>query len=132
MLDRVRYLWPADEDPLDSVVDDRVRALAPFDPIAWDRRRFEHLWGWPYRFEAYTPSAKRVYGYYALPLAWREHVVGWLNAMPSPRGLAVDVRYAGAKPRSPAFRRALDEEIDSLQSFARTARRRAGPGATTA
>ncbi|MFO1309556.1 MAG: crosslink repair DNA glycosylase YcaQ family protein [Burkholderiales bacterium] len=131
-VDRVRYLWPADENPLASVVDDRVRALAPFDPIAWDRRRFGHLWGWPYRFEAYTPAAKRVYGYYALPLVWREHVVGWLNATPSPRGLAVDVRYAGAKPRGPAFRRALDEEVESLQSFARAGHRRAGPGARTA
>jgi uncharacterized protein len=42
-----------------------VRFLAPFDPLVWDRRRFEHLWGWAYRFEAYTPKAKRVRGYYA-------------------------------------------------------------------
>ena len=38
--------WP---DPPDS-----VRLLAPFDPVVWDRRRFELLWGWAYRFEAYT------------------------------------------------------------------------------
>ena len=25
-----------------------VRFLAPFDPVVWDRARFEHLWGWPY------------------------------------------------------------------------------------
>ena len=122
-VDRVRYLWPADEDPLAAAVDERVRALAPFDPVAWDRRRFEHLWGWRYRFEAYTPAAKRVYGYYALPLLWREHVVGWVNAAPSPRGLAIDVHYAGAKPRGPAFRRALDDEIASLRAFARDAGR---------
>ena len=35
-----------------------VRFLAPFDPVVWDRYRFEHLWGWAYRFEAYTPPAK--------------------------------------------------------------------------
>ena len=51
-----------------------VRLLAPFDPIVWDRRRFELLWGWPYRFEAYTPVAKRKLGYYALPLLWRDRV----------------------------------------------------------
>ena len=32
------------------------------------RARFEHLWGWAYRFEAYTPPAKRVRGRYAMPL----------------------------------------------------------------
>jgi uncharacterized protein YcaQ len=34
----------------------RVRLLAPFDPVVWDRRRFELFWGWAYRFEAYTPA----------------------------------------------------------------------------
>jgi hypothetical protein len=38
--------------------DDRVRLLAPFDPVVWDRRRFEAFWGWPYRFEAYTPAPR--------------------------------------------------------------------------
>ena len=49
-----------------------MRLLAPFDPVVWDRRRFEMFWGWAYRFEAYTPAAKRQLGYYALPLLWRD------------------------------------------------------------
>ena len=39
-------------------VDDRVRLLAPI-PSWQDRRRFELFWGWPYRFEAHAPLAKR-------------------------------------------------------------------------
>ena len=74
----IAYLWPAHE-ALPESVDDKVRFLAPFDPLVWDRARFEHLWGWAYRFEAYTPPAKRKLGYYALPLLWREHVIGWAN-----------------------------------------------------
>jgi uncharacterized protein YcaQ len=119
----VRYFHPADEDPASALVDDSVRSLAPFDPIVWDRRRFEHLWGWPYRFEAYTPPGKRVYGYYALPLLWRERVVGWVNATPGPRGLVFAAGYAGRAPRELAFRRALDDELASLLAFARTAGR---------
>ena len=125
-VDRVRYLWPADEDPREAGIDERVRALAPFDPVAWDRRRFEHLWGWAYRFEAYTPAAKRVYGYYALPLLWRDRVVGWLNATPVAGKLAFAVGYAGTRPRDAAFRRALDDELASLTAFVRTAARGAG------
>ncbi len=56
-----------------------VRLLAPFDPVVWDRTRFEHLWGWQYRFEAYTPVKKRVRGYYAMPMLWRDRFVGWAN-----------------------------------------------------
>ena len=38
--------------------DEGVRLLTPFDPIVWDRRRFEIFWDWAYRFEAYTPAAE--------------------------------------------------------------------------
>ena len=123
LVDRVRYFLPADEDPAEASVDDRVRALAPFDPIVWDRRRFEHLWGWAYRFEAYTPPGKRVFGYYALPLLWRDRVVGWVNATPGARGLAFATGYAGGAPRERAFRRALDAELESLAAFALAAAR---------
>lgn len=65
-----RWFWPAGENPgsRQHALDDEVRLLAPFDPIVWDRRRFELFWGWAYRFEAYTPVHKRVRGYYTLPL----------------------------------------------------------------
>ncbi|XXV38439.1 crosslink repair DNA glycosylase YcaQ family protein [Sorangium sp. So ce1504] len=52
--------------------DESVRLLAPFDPVVWDRRRFELLWGWAYRFEAYVPAPNRKLGYHALPLPWGE------------------------------------------------------------
>lgn len=122
-VDGLRYLWPADEDPFAATVDDRVRVLAPFDPLTWDRRRFEHLLGWGYRFEAYTPPSKRVYGYYALPILWRDRVVGWANARASGAGFAV--RFAGARPRDADFRGALEAELDALARFARAGRRRA-------
>ncbi len=68
-VDGVTWYWPADESPASRrhAAGDVVRLLAPFDPVVWDRRRFEIFWGWAYRFEAYTPAAKRVRGYYALP-----------------------------------------------------------------
>ena len=62
-----------------AVVPEKVRLLAPFDPVVHDRTRFELLWRWVYRFEAYTPVAKRKLGYYALPLLWRDRVIGWGN-----------------------------------------------------
>jgi hypothetical protein len=93
------WYWPADEDPGREPPPDRVRLLAPFDPLVWDRRRFELFWEWPYRFEAYTPVKKRKLGYYALPLAWRDRVIGWANA--SMKDGALDVQF-GPRPRIPA------------------------------
>jgi len=96
---------------------DGVKLLAPFDPIVWDRERFEMLWGWEYRFEAYTPIAKRVRGYYALPLLHRDAVIGWANARVERGKLDVDLGFIGKRPRDPAFRRGLDEEIARMEAF---------------
>ncbi len=97
--------------------DEAVRLLAPFDPIVWDRRRFEHLWGWEYRFEAYTPPAKRVRGYYALPLLWRNAVIGWANVSSTAKGLHVETGFVGKRPRERAFPDALAQEIEHMRVF---------------
>ncbi len=95
-----------------------VRLLAPFDPVVWDRRRFELLWGWAYRFEAYTPVPKRKLGYYALPLLWGDRVIGWSNVSVKGGRLEADLGYIGsAPPRDRAFQRALEEELDRLRGF---------------
>jgi uncharacterized protein YcaQ len=119
-VDNIDWYWPAREDPRDATPDDLVRLLAPFDPIVWDRRRFELLWGWPYRFEAYTPVPKRKLGYYALPLLWRDRVAGWGNLSVVDGGLTANFGYADARPpRARAFQAGLDAEIESIRSFLR-------------
>jgi uncharacterized protein YcaQ len=94
-----------------------VRLLAPFDPVVWDRRRFELLWGWAYRFEAYTPVAKRKLGYYALPLLWRERVIGWGNVTVTDGVMQAAFGYVASQPRDRAFRRELDAETERLRAF---------------
>ena len=117
-VDGLEWFWPDGEDPTRAAPDDAVRLLAPFDPVVWDRRRFELLWGWAYRFEAYTPLPKRKLGYYALPLLWRDRVVGWGNVSVRDGALAADVGYVGARPpREAGFRRALDEELTRMRVF---------------
>ena len=120
-VDGIEWYWPANESLAVDDAPDTVRLLAPFDPIVWDRRRFEMLWGWPYRFEAYTPIKKRVRGYYALPLLWRDRAIGWANVamVKMPDGaLDVDLGYVdGRPPRDRAFARALDDEIDRMRLF---------------
>lgn len=122
-VDGVTWLWPAGENPASrrhgsGSPDAAVRLLAPFDPLVWDRRRFELFWGWAYRFEAYTPAPQRVRGYYALPLLWGEQIIGWGNLAVNGGRLVPDLGYvAGKPPRSAAFRAALDDELQRMTVF---------------
>jgi uncharacterized protein len=115
----VEWYWPAADKPaaLRGTQDDTLRLLAPFDPAVWDRRRFELFWGWAYRFEAYTPAAKRKLGYYALPMLWREQVLGWANLSWKAGELGCELGFVRERPSDPAFTRALDAELARLRTF---------------
>jgi uncharacterized protein len=123
LVDGSAWYWPQGESPsakrhADAAQTDTVRLLAPFDPVVWDRRRFELLWGWAYRFEAYTPAAKRIRGYYALPLLWRDQVVGWANLAVIDGELQTELGYVtGQAPKDKAFRVALSDELARMESF---------------
>ena len=117
VVDAVRYVWPPgplvrrEPQPV-------VRFLAPFDPLVWDRQRFEHFWGWPYRFEAYTPPAKRLRGYYALPLLWKAEVIGWVNVRGAGDQLQVEPGFVqGNPPGDKAFHQAFAKETERLRHF---------------
>jgi uncharacterized protein len=90
--------------------------LAPFDPIVWDRTRFELLWGWAYRFEAYTPAAKRQLGYYAMPLLVEDQIIGWGNIDGTGPALRVEL---GLKQRfgKTRLKSAIAPDMQALSEF---------------
>ncbi|MEP6547252.1 MAG: crosslink repair DNA glycosylase YcaQ family protein [Gammaproteobacteria bacterium] len=119
-IEGVYWYWPSAESAASARwrPDEGVRLLTPFDPIVWDRRRFELFWGWAYRFEAYTPAPKRKLGYYALPLLWQDRVIGWANVTVNNGGLRCSFGYVdGRAPRAAAFRSGLEEELSRMRAF---------------
>lgn len=116
-VDGVDWYWPSTMTTPPEVGDE-VRLLAPFDPVVWDRVRFEQLWGWEYRFEAYTPESKRQRGYYALPLLWRDRVIGWANVSVTNGVMTAECGYvAGRRPRERGFNAALESELARMRAF---------------
>lgn len=113
VIDGEAYVWPPTRTR-PARAPRVVRFLAPFDPLVWDRRRFEHLWGWPYRFEAYTPASKRIRAYYALPLLYGDTVIGWASV-----GNTVTLGFDGTRPAERAFEDALEEEIVRIPNVRR-------------
>ena len=114
----IDWYWPAGAHPERSAPQDTVRLLTPFDPLVWDRDRFELLWGWVYRFEAYTPAPKRKMGYYAMPLLWRDRVIGWGNLAVKDGELQSEFGYIASRPpRDRAFKRELEAELERMRIF---------------
>jgi uncharacterized protein YcaQ len=118
-IDGAAYLCPANLN-LDgaTVGAPAVRFLAPFDPLVWDRDRFERFWGWQYRFEAYTPVAKRLRGYYALPVLWCDDVIGWVNITRTTVGnYNFDFGFAKKIKQPAQFKIEMEREVERMKKF---------------
>ena len=50
--------------------------LAPLDNMMWNRELLEDIFNFSYRWEVYTPEEKRQYGYYVLPILYKEKLIG--------------------------------------------------------
>lgn len=57
-----------------------MRFINPFDPIIRDRARALRLFNFDYRFEAFTPTPKRKFGYYVMPLLDGDTLIGRCDA----------------------------------------------------
>jgi uncharacterized protein YcaQ len=86
----------------------RTTLLSPFDSLVWDRPRTRRLFGFGHKIEAYVPRAKRVHGYYAMPLLTGGGLAG--RADPARDGTTLVARRVSLEGRAaPEMARALRE-----------------------
>jgi uncharacterized protein YcaQ len=103
--------------------------LSPFDSVLWHRGRAKALFGFDYKIEVYVPAAKRVHGYYALPILHDGRLIGRLDAKNHRDERRLEVRAVSfeGKPDDDALA-GTAEALRSLALFA-GAERVDAPGA---
>jgi hypothetical protein len=94
--------------------------LSPFDNVLWDRTFVRRLFGFEHVIEVYKPAPQRRYGYYVLPLLWRDRIVGRADLKSERREGTLVVkafhREAGVR-RSAALDDALERALDRLRGI---------------
>ena len=104
--DQVYYSWPGLLDQPLPRVSSQLQILSPFDNLVIQRARLQSLFNFDYQIECYVPAAKRRYGYFALPLLYRDELVGRIDckAHRAQRRLALQSVHLQCK----------DSDIDSV------------------
>ena len=110
----------ADARPGDGVAG--CTFLAPLDPIMWDREALIPLYGFEYRWEVYTPAAKRRWGYYVLPILFGDRLVGRIEPRIDRAGKVVRILGIGWETgfdplAEPGFVAALSDALGAYLRF---------------
>ena len=76
----------------------RLEFLAPLDPMLWDRKLIEAVWGYRYSWEIYMPVVKRKYGYYVLPVLWGDRLIGRIEPKADRKANTLTVQNVWLEP----------------------------------
>ena len=98
----------------------RLEFLAPLDPMLWDRKLIEAVWGYRYSWEIYTPVVKRKYGYYVLPVLWGDRLIGRIEPKADRKAKSLTVQNVWLEPgvrRTKKLSGQIDRAVQRLARF---------------
>jgi uncharacterized protein len=109
-------------DTLDAIPDpalEQVHILSPFDPLIIQRKRLRLFFDYDYRFEAYVPKHKRVFGYFVCPILIGDRIVAALDlkADRSQQKLLVQRWHWIGKSASRARRQQVEAALHRFEQF---------------
>ena len=98
----------------------RLEFLAPLDPMLWDRKLIDAVFGYQYSWEIYTPVSKRRYGYYVLPMLYGDRLVGRIEPKADRNAKILTVQNIWLEPgvrRTKALSARIEKAVQRLAKF---------------
>ena len=99
----------------------QLNILSPLDPLVIDRQILEDIFGFYYRWEAYTPAKKRQYGFYNMPILFNGDFVGQIDLKKDTNASDnTELQTLGlfTELDSTEFKNSLDNYLEQLEDFA--------------
>ena len=97
-----------------------TRILAPLDNMLWDRLLVQKVFGFNYTWEVYVPMEKRKYGYYVLPVLYRNNIIARLEPVKYQKGRPFTFRNWWWEPGlkvTAGIKRAVKQGIDNFTCY---------------
>ncbi|WFB35527.1 crosslink repair DNA glycosylase YcaQ family protein [Kiritimatiellota bacterium B12222] len=106
------YMTPeiADTAPLRASA--TVRILSPFDNVLIQRERVREVFDFDYQIECYTPASKRKFGYFCLPILYRDQLIGRIDCKAHRKEQHLEIKAAYIEGKVDAsFPEAMDAAL---------------------
>jgi len=95
-----------------------VKILSPFDNLVIQRERGRDIFNFDYQIECYVPQQKRQFGYFCLPLLYRDRLVGRIDCKASRKQRRLDLKSVHVERKvDEKFADRLQQAVESFAAF---------------
>lgn len=115
----LHWVRPETLDAIPDPAREQVHILSPFDPLIIQRKRLRLFFDYGYRFEAYVPKHKRVFGYFCCPVLIGDRIVAALDLKTDRQGQKLLVQrwnWIGQGP-SRTHQRQIEAALHKFEQF---------------
>ena len=115
----LHWVRPETLDAVPDPAQEQIHILSPFDPLIIQRKRLRLFFDYEYRFEAYVPKHKRVFGYFVCPVLIGDRIVAILDLKTDRlrRKLLVQRWHWVGRAKSRAHRQQVEAALHKFEQF---------------
>ncbi len=96
----------------------QLHILSPFDNFVIQRERLKTLFAFDYALECYVPKVKRKFGYFALPILWKDRFIGKMDVKADRKKKTLIIRKLVLEPDFTDYEEILPVFSNKTKSFA--------------